>query len=87
MSEKSQYDSSSDANTSDGLHAESALNDQVLSAADSAAIIAEKEDQRQQLQNDVEAFLASGGSITAIDKNVVADPPKRPQSSYGSQPI
>lgn len=42
---------------------------------------------RQQLQSDVEAFLASGGKITEVPPNVVSDPPKKPQSNYGGQPI
>lgn len=42
---------------------------------------------RQQLQSDIEAFLASGGTITEVPANVVADPPKKPQSNYGGQPI
>ncbi|MFT7559401.1 MAG: hypothetical protein ACI93R_001312 [Flavobacteriales bacterium] len=46
-----------------------------------------KEVERQRIQSEVEQFLAGGGTIHAIDKNVVADPPKKPQSSYGSQPI
>lgn len=83
MSDDAQYGS----NTSEDIHSESELNDQVMSAADSAVIIAEKEHERRQLQADIEAFLSSGGSITSVETNVVADPPKRPQSSYGSQPI
>jgi len=42
---------------------------------------------REQLSTDVEAFLAGGGSIREIAPNVVADPPKKPQSNYGGQPI
>lgn len=42
---------------------------------------------RQQIQSDVEAFLASGGRITEVPANVVSDPPKKPQSNYGGQPI
>ncbi|WP_370980650.1 hypothetical protein [Agaribacterium sp. ZY112] len=46
-----------------------------------------KEEERQRIQAEVEAFLASGGKINSIDVDVLADPPKKPQSSYGSQPI
>lgn len=42
---------------------------------------------RQQIQSDVEAYLASGGRITEVPANVVSDPPKKPQSNYGGQPI
>lgn len=57
------------------------------SAQDSDDEAAVRENMRQQLQSDVEAFLASGGSITEVPPNVVADPPKKPQSNYGGQPI
>lgn len=46
-----------------------------------------KEMERKRLQADVEAFLAAGGTINRIDSNVVSDPPKRPESNYGGQPI
>lgn len=42
---------------------------------------------RQQLRNEVEAFLARGGTINEIPSNVVADPPRKPQTNYGGQPI
>ncbi|MCR6653280.1 MAG: hypothetical protein NVV73_18095 [Cellvibrionaceae bacterium] len=42
---------------------------------------------RQQIQSDVEAFLARGGTISEIPPNVVSDPPRKPQSNYGGQPI
>ena len=48
---------------------------------------AERERAREQLEADVEAFLAGGGKIQEVDVNVMADPPKAPQSNYGGQPI
>lgn len=42
---------------------------------------------REQLQHDVEAFLARGGHIDHVEQNVLADPPHRPVSDYGSRPI
>lgn len=42
---------------------------------------------RERLSDDVRRFLESGGSIQTIAPNVTADPPKKPDSSYGSQPI
>ena len=42
---------------------------------------------RAQLDADVEAFLARGGKIQSVEANVMADPPKRPESNYGGQPI
>ena len=47
----------------------------------------ERERARLKLEADIEAFLAGGGQIQAVDVNVMADPPKRPQSNYGGQPI
>lgn len=54
---------------------------------DSATALASKEQERIRLQSEVEAFLSLGGKIDKIDDNVLADPPKKPSSSYGSQPI
>ncbi len=47
----------------------------------------EKMQDRLKLQQEVEAYLASGGEIRQIPANVRADPPKRPESNYGGQPI
>lgn len=45
----------------------------------------------QQLRDDVDAavqaFLSQGGEIKQIEPNVMADPPRKPQSNYGSRPI
>lgn len=49
--------------------------------------VAAREALRQQIQSDVEAFLARGGVIHEIPPNVVSDPPRKPQSNYGGQPI
>lgn len=43
--------------------------------------------ERQRLQSEIEAYLASGGMIRQIPANVRADPPKKPESNYGGQPI
>ena len=42
---------------------------------------------RNQLEDDIEAFLAKGGAIQRVDPHITADPPKKPSSSYGSRPI
>lgn len=47
----------------------------------------EKELERKRLQEEIEAYLASGGMIRQIPLNTRADPPKRPESNYGGQPI
>lgn len=48
---------------------------------------AERRRAREQLEADVEAFLARGGKIQEVEVNVMADPPRAPQSNYGGQPI
>lgn len=47
----------------------------------------EKEAERDELNSQIEQFLASGGTIDYVEPNVMADPPKKPTSNYGSQPI
>lgn len=42
---------------------------------------------RSKMESDIEAFLKSGGKIAQIEPNVMADPPRKPTSDYGSQPI
>lgn len=42
---------------------------------------------RQQLSSDVEAFLKGGGNVEKVADNVRADPPRKPNMTYGSAPI
>ena len=42
---------------------------------------------REQLETDVEAFLRKGGQIGEIADDVRADPPKKPESKYGTRSI
>jgi hypothetical protein len=46
-----------------------------------------KQSDRDALARAMEEFLARGGKVQEIDPNVVADPPKKPDSKYGSRPI
>lgn len=46
-----------------------------------------KQSEREALAKAMEEFLARGGKVQEIDANVVADPPKKPDSKYGSRPI
>ena len=46
-----------------------------------------KQSERDALAAAMEEFLARGGKVQEIDPNVVADPPKKPDSKYGSRPI
>ncbi len=49
--------------------------------------VATRERLRDKMQSEIEAFLAKGGEIATIDPNVMTDPPRKPTSDYGSQPI
>ena len=42
---------------------------------------------REAMAADVAAFLSQGGKIQSIEPNVMADPPRKPQTNYGSRPI
>ena len=58
-----------------------------LASGDAASALLTKQKERAKLQSDIEAFLANGGKITMVDVDIVNDPPKKPESHYGSQPI
>lgn len=49
--------------------------------------IASRKKLRNKMDADVEAFLQKGGEISEIEPNVMADPPRKPTSNYGSRPI
>jgi hypothetical protein len=49
--------------------------------------VASRQKMRDEMSQEIEAFLARGGKIQHIDPNVTADPPKKPDSDYGSRPI
>ena len=49
--------------------------------------IASRKKLRNKMNGDVEAFLKNGGSIDHVEPNVMADPPRKPTSNYGSRPI
>lgn len=42
---------------------------------------------REQLANEVAAFLARGGKISVVESHVLADPPRKPPCTYGGQPL
>jgi len=69
--------------------AASAVADAPVSMDDETGLhtVASRERIRRQMEADVEAFLARGGAIYHIDPHVMADPPRRPVSAYGSRPI
>lgn len=49
--------------------------------------IASRQKLRNQVDDQVAAFLSEGGAINEIEANVMADPPRKPTSNYGSRPI
>lgn len=51
------------------------------------ASIEAKEREREMLARQIEEFMARGGKVQQIDDNVVSDPPRKPESKYGSRPI
>ena len=61
-----------------------------LGSRDEAAetrTIASRARVRSALDIDVEAFLSSGGKIDNVADHVMGDPPRKPESNYGSRPI
>ncbi|MCA6062406.1 hypothetical protein [Thalassolituus marinus] len=71
----------SDSNDSDDEEATAAAADESHSS------LAARNRVRESMAAEVEAFLARGGQIQTIDDNVMADPPRKPTSNYGSRPI
>ena len=49
--------------------------------------IASRQKVRDELEDQVAAFLARGGVISEVPANVTADPPKKPSPDYGGRPI
>lgn len=49
--------------------------------------IASRQRVRSEMDSEVERFLKAGGKINNVAANVMGDPPRKPESSYGSRPI
>ena len=45
------------------------------------------EEVRSQMQNEIDAFLAQGGTVTEVERGHRVDLPKKPENKYGSRPI
>lgn len=43
--------------------------------------------ERERLEEDMERFLSGGGQIEQVERDVRMDPPRKPESNYGSRPI
>ncbi|MEZ7984880.1 MAG: hypothetical protein QMB64_03540 [Pseudomonadales bacterium] len=48
---------------------------------------ASRERVRSVLDDEVAKFLNGGGKINNVEANVMGDPPRKPESNYGSRPI
>ena len=48
---------------------------------------ASRERVRSVLDDEVAKFLSGGGKINNVAPNVMGDPPRKPESNYGSRPI
>jgi|SRR5690606_11772105 len=49
--------------------------------------VASRQAQREEMEREIQEFLSRGGKIAQIEPNVTADPPRKPNSEYGSRPI
>jgi len=49
--------------------------------------ITSRESERLELEEAMLKFLSDGGSVKTIERNLRTDPPRRPESNYGSRPI
>lgn len=49
--------------------------------------IASRQKVRNEIEDQIAAFLARGGKINEVPPNVTADPPKKPTPDYGGRPI
>jgi hypothetical protein len=49
--------------------------------------IASRQRIRDELDDQIAAFLAKGGKIMEVPANVSTDPPKKPAPDYGGRPI
>ena len=43
--------------------------------------------ERERLEEDMERFLSGCGQIEQVERDVRMDPPRKPESNYGSRPI
>ncbi|MBX9755060.1 MAG: hypothetical protein K2X80_09925 [Pseudomonadaceae bacterium] len=82
-------DDSDDEGDEDGVPAAKKSKAKAKAAIDVEALpsVEAKQKERDALARAMEEFLSRGGKVQEVDVNVVADPPKKPDSKYGSRPI
>ena len=76
--------------TDDGIEAPEAIDLEFMGSREDTATtrtVASRERIRRQMEEDIQAFLGKGGAIQHIAPNVLADPPRKPSTAYGSRPI
>ena len=78
-----------EADDSDGEATPASSGKKVKAAVEEEELpsIEAKQKDRDALARAMEEFLARGGKVQEVEPNVVADPPKKPDSKYGSRPI
>ena len=81
--EFNENDSQEESGEQDTATKEAASSDDDIEYGSQAA----REALREAMASDVEAFLARGGRIQEVASDVMGDPPRKPQTSYGSRPI
>ncbi|MEK1939167.1 MAG: transcriptional regulator SutA [Pseudomonas sp.] len=74
-------DSDSDVPVKAGKKAKAAVDIDELPSVEA------KQKERDALERAMQEFLSRGGKVQEVEPNVVADPPKKPDSKYGSRPI
>ncbi|MCT7358966.1 MAG: hypothetical protein COB09_06655 [Thalassobium sp.] len=91
MDDDDELEASTDNDSDDDSDSDSDSNndseDLAAAAASAHSSLAARNKVRESMSAEIEAFLARGGQIKQVDDNVMADPPRKPQSSYGSRPI
>lgn len=48
---------------------------------------ADREALRSKMASEVEDYLKAGGKVEQVERGKRADPPRKPESQYGSRPI
>lgn len=76
-----------DGDGGDGRAAVSGKKSKAAPSEDEMPSIEAKQRERDALERAMAEFLARGGKVQEVEPNVVADPPKKPDSKYGSRPI
>lgn len=75
-----------DALASDSDEVGSSASSKVVEVVEDFSIAA-RQRIRDELDDQIAAFLAQGGKILEVPPNVTSDPPKKPSPDYGGRPI